>query len=183
MPDNFDKLIQEARDKGFETEKLYGGCGQSVLIGIFDVLGIENNAVIKAGTGLAGGLGRKCDGVCGGYAGGCMAISSIFGRRRSYMDGDVEDKMAALEMTAKLREVFIQKYGSIICGDIHQKIFGRNYNLWNDSEMDQFNADGAHDDKCTGVVGEAAAATVGIILDEAKKRNMSLEDIRNKVLD
>ena len=83
--------------------------------GIFDTLGIDNPSLIKACTGLAGGGGRMCDGVCGGYAGGSLAMASIFGRRRSNMDGDIEDKTAAYDMTIRLRQVFIKEYGSIIC--------------------------------------------------------------------
>ncbi len=183
MIENKKELMQKAYKLGFEAEKEYGGCGQCVMIGIFDALGIDNPILIKAGTGLAGGGGRMCDGVCGGYAGGSMAMASIFGRRRSAMDGDLEDKTAAYEMTLKLRQSFIQKYGTVICGDIHKNLFGRNYNMWSQVEMDQFNADGAHTDKCTGVVGAAAAEAVRIILEEAEKRGMSLEDIREKIKD
>ncbi len=183
MIEDKEKLIKTAYERGFEVEKLYGGCAQCTMIGIFDTLGIDNPSLIKACTGLAGGGGRMCDGVCGGYAGGSLAMASIFGRRRSNMDGDIEDKTAAYDMTIRLRQVFIKEYGSIICGDIHKKKFGRNYNMWSQIEMDQFNADGAHTDKCTSVVGTAAASAVRIILDEAEKRGMSLEALRIKALE
>lgn len=183
MIENKDKLIQKAYELGFEAEKAYGGCGQCTMIGILDALGIHNPTLVKAGTGLAGGEGRMCDGVCGGYVGGSMVMASIFGRRSTEMDGDIEDKTTAYDMTVKLRETFIKEYGSVICGDLHKKIFGRNYNMWSQVEMDQFNADGAHTDKCTGVVGTAAAAAVRIIIEEADKRGMTLEDIKAKAVD
>ena len=183
MIENKEELIKKAYELGFEAEKAYGGCGQCTMIGVFDALGIDNPTLVKAGTGLAGGGGRMCDGVCGGYAGGIMAMGSIFGRKRSAMDGDLEDKTAAYDMTVKLRESFIQEYGSVTCSDIHKKLFGRNYNMWSQVEMDQFNADGAHTEKCTGVVGTAAATAVRIILEEAEKRGMSLEDIKVKAVD
>ena len=180
MISNKEELIQKAYDLGFQTEKDYGGCGQCTLIGILGALEIDNPILVKSATGLAGGGARMCDGVCGGYAGGSMAMASIFGRRLSAMDADLEDKTAAYESTAKLRTSFLQEYGSVICGNIHKKLFDRNYNMWSQVEMDQFNADGAHTEKCTGVVGKAAAAAVRIILEEADKRGMSLEDIRKK---
>ncbi|MDC7226639.1 MAG: C-GCAxxG-C-C family protein [Spirochaetales bacterium] len=183
MIENKEELIKKAYELGFEAEKAYGGCGQCTLIGILETLGIENPQLIKSTTGLAGGGGRMCDSACGGYIGGSLAMASIFGRRRSAMDADLEDKTAGYEMTVKLREDFIQRYGSVICGDIHKVEFGRNYNMWSTVEMDQFNADGAHTEKCTGVVGNAAAAAVKIILEEADKRGMSLDDIRKKSMD
>ena len=183
MIPNKEQLIKDAYEKGFEAEKAYGGCGQCTMIGVFDALGIDNSILVKAGTGLAGGGGRMCDGVCGGFAGGSMAMASIFGRRRCAMANDEEDKTAAYDMTVKLRQDFIQEYGTVICGDIHKKLFGRGYNMWNPVEKEQFDLDGAHVEKCTGVVGRAAAAAVRIILEEAEKRGMSLEDIRNKAVD
>ncbi len=183
MIENKKELMQKAYESGFEAEKEYGGCAQCTMIGIYDTLGIDNPNLIKACTGFAGGGGRMCDGICGGYAGGSLAMASIFGRRRSAMDGDVEDKTTAYDMTLKLRQSFIREYGTITCKDIHKKLFGRNYNMWSQVEMDQFNADGAHTEKCTGIVGKAAAEAVRIILEEAEKRGMSLEDIREKIKD
>ena len=180
MIENKEALIQKAYETGFQAEKDYGGCGQCTMIGIIDTLGIENPLLVKSATGLAGGHGRMCDGTCGGYTGGSLVMASIFGRRQSAMDGDIEDKTTAYDMTLKLRESFIQEYGSVTCADIHKVKFGRNYNMWSQVEMDQFNADGAHTDKCTSVVGKAAAASVKIILEEAEKRGMSLDDIRTK---
>ena len=180
MIENKEQLIKNAYEAGFAAEKQYGGCAQCCMIGILDTLGIDNPSLVKAGQDLQEGLGRMCDGVCGAYAGGSMAMALIFGRRKSAMDADVEDKTSAYNMTVKLRQNFIGRYGSVICGDIHKDLFGRNYNMWSSMEKEQFDADGAHIDKCTEVVGRAAEAAVKIILEEAEKRNMSLEDIRKK---
>ena len=178
MIENKQDLIQKAYDIGFKAEHDYGGCGQCTLIGVFDALGIDNPGLVKAATGQAGGGGRMCDGVCGGYAAGIMATSVIFGRRREAMDGDVDEKVRSIQMAVKLRQSFLKEYDSVICGDIHKEIFGRNYNMWNEVEMSEFDKDGAHTEKCTGVVGKAAAATVRIILETADELGMSLEDIR-----
>ena len=120
------------------------------------------------------------DSCCGGYAGGIMAISSIFGRKQNEMESDLVDKIKTNELVIKLRQSFIQEYGTVICKDIHKDIFGRNYNMWCPGEIEQFEADGAHTEKCTSVVGKAAAATTKIILEEAEKQDMTLEDIRSK---
>jgi len=182
MIDNKDILIENAYKIGFDSEKAWGGCGQCTMIGIFDALGIENPGLIKAGTGLAAGGGRMCDGVCGGYAGGIMAMSSFFGRRKAFMDGDEIDKNASYEMAQKLRAVFLEEYGSVICDGIHQKLFGRNYDMYNPDDKEQFDKDGAHTTKCTGVVGTAAKTAVKLILEEAVKQGLTLEQLREKAL-
>jgi hypothetical protein len=179
---NKEELIQRAYDLGFKAEKDFGGCGQCTMIGVFDALGIDNPGLVKAGSGLASGMGKMCDGVCGGYAGGSMAMASIFGRRREFMDNDADEKTTSYEMTCSLRESFLKNYSTVICKDIHQRLFNRTYDMYSPDERQKFLDDGAHIDKCTGVVGRSAAETVRIILEEADKRGMTLEDIRKKAM-
>lgn len=174
-----DEIINKAYKTGFEAENKYGGCAQCTLLAVFSTLNIDKPELVKAATGFAGGGGRMCDGSCGGYIAGIMAMSSIFGRRASNMDGDEIDKQTAFNMAVKLRETFIQEYGSVTCKDIHKKLFNRNYNMWNMVEFEQFLADGAHVEKCNGVVGTASAATVSAILEEAEKRGIAIEEISN----
>lgn len=183
MIDNKAELLEKAYTIGFEAEKNWRGCAQCTLIGALETLGIKNPGLVKAGSGFAAGGGRMCDGICGGYAGGTMIMSSIFGRRQEFIDGDLEEKAASAEMAQKLRQVFLDEYGSVICGDIHQKIFGRNYDMNDETDKEQFDIDGAHTTKCTGVVGTATRETVRIILEEADKRGMSLEDVRKKAVE
>jgi C_GCAxxG_C_C family probable redox protein len=180
MIENKEQLIEKAYKTGFDSEKAWGGCGQCTMIGVFEALGIDNPQLIKAGSGLAAGGGRMCDGACGGYAGGIMAMSSIFGRRREFMDGDIDNKNASYEMACGLREVFLDQYGTVTCKDIHKKLFGRTYDMYNPDEKEQFDKDGAHTTKCTGVVGTAARESVRLILKEAEKQGLSLEQLREK---
>ncbi len=69
----------------------------------------------------------------------------------------------------------MEKYGSVICKDIHREIFGRTYDLLDPEDKQQFDDDGAHRDKCTSVVADAAAWTVEILLQEAATRGTTLE--------
>jgi endoglucanase Acf2 len=80
-------------------------------------------------------------------------------------------------MANKLRDRFVSTYGSIICGDIHNKIFKRKFNLWDKEEKQLFELAGAHDDKCTSVVGNASSWAMSIILDELENRKLTIEDI------
>ena len=178
---NKEVFIEKAGKLGYVYEAKYHGCAQCTIIGIFDALGITNPLVVKAGTALGAGGGKMCDGVCGGYSGGMMAMSSIFGRRQSDMDGDVEEKTSSNRMAQDLHLNFIDKYDSVICKELHMKIFGRKYDLNCDEDIKQFEADGAHDDKCTSVVQFAAETATALIIDEAERRGLTIEELRKKI--
>lgn len=164
-------IIQKAHDLGFEYESKYGNCAQCTIAAVQDALGIKKDVVFQAASGFGGGIGRNCDGVCGGYSGGVMLISSYVGRTRE----NITDKTCmgpAYDTASTLHDLFISKYGTVTCKDIHTLLFGRNFKLRDQAEMDKFNELGAHVDKCTSVVGQAAAWTAGILLDELKNRQV-----------
>jgi C_GCAxxG_C_C family probable redox protein len=168
-------LIQNARSTGFQYERDCTNCCQSTIAAIQDTLEIQNDAVFKAGSGMAGGIGIHCDGVCGGYSGGVMVLSTLFGRDRSQFT-DPDDLMPSFELASVLHERYIQEYGSVICQDIHMKLFGRTFDLWDEVDFDAIEKLGAHNDKCTSVVANASAWTTEIILDELEKRGQTLKD-------
>lgn len=169
-------LIDTAFNLGFEYEKKYRGCAQCTVAAVQDTLNLENDTLFKAASGLGAGCGLLCDGVCGGYSGGIMVMSSLFGRRRKKIDNDDEEKYCAFRMAKFLHDKFINEYGSVICNEIHHKIFGKTYNLWNANEKEEFNNDGAHESKCTTVVGNASSWIVQLILEEAETRDGKLQD-------
>ncbi len=160
------ELLQEkAYNLGFRYEQQYRGCCQCAIAAIQETLGIENEAVFKAGTGLAGGVLLTVTGTCGALCGGIMVLSSIAGRTRTDF-ADAEGRCAVVDkMGLKLLDKYIKEYGSISCRDIQHKILGRSYNLLDAADREKFDADGAHTDKCPAVVGCAARWTVEIILE------------------
>lgn len=174
------KLVKKAHDLGFQYERDYQNCCQSAIAAIQDTLGIRDDHVFKAGSGLAGGIGIQCDGVCGGYVGGSMMLSTIFGRSRKNFD-DPDALMPSFELASELHEQYMAEYGSVICKDIHQKLFGRTFNLWDEADFQAIEDLGAHADKCTGVVAKAAAWTTQIVLDELEKRGLTLDDLKQLV--
>ncbi len=106
-----------------------------------------------------------------------MIMSSFFGRRRDKFDNDSDFKYCSFRMARELQEYFMQTYGSVICKDIHSKLFGRTYNLLDPVDKEQFDTDGAHTDKCTSVVANAASWTTSIILKEAGSRGLEIRDL------
>ncbi|MDD5206200.1 MAG: C-GCAxxG-C-C family protein [Desulfobacterales bacterium] len=75
--ENNENIIQRALSLGFEYEKIITGCCQCSIAAIQDAIGIPNDAVFKAGSGLTAGGGLSCQGSCGGYTGGVMVMSSV----------------------------------------------------------------------------------------------------------
>lgn len=172
------KIVQRALFLGFEYEKTITGCCQCTIAAIQDSMDIQNDAVFKAGSGLTAGGGVSCQGSCGGYTGGVMVMSSIFGRRREKWNNDKGEKDCAHQMARALLNKFNREYGSHICKTIHRKLFGREFDLKAAPDREAFEQLGAHADKCTSVVGKAAAWATELILDELTNRGMSLIDLR-----
>jgi C_GCAxxG_C_C family probable redox protein len=157
---------QEILERAFETGKNYetknGGCPQCTLAAIFDVLGIENDAVFKAAAALADGVGLTGDGHCGALSGGTMAIGYLYGREKKDFT-DIMKLVPSNLMAKELRDRFVEKYGTVRCHDLQNKFFGRFYNLYDPAELEAAFKGGMLD-TCSTVVGEVARMTVDIIL-------------------
>ena len=176
--ENKTDILQRALDLGVAYERSITGCCQCTIAAIQDALGVRNDAVFKAGSGLTAGGGISCQGSCGGYTGGVMVMSSIFGRRRDKWDGDIKEKDCAHRMAKALLDKFNQEYGSNICRAIHYEIFGRDFNLRDPGDRTAFEDSGAHVDKCTKVVGKAAVWAAELVIDELAERGMTLDEVR-----
>lgn len=161
----------EIMDMAFNIAKQYemksGGCSQCTLAGIFDALGVQNDDIFKAATGLADGVGLTGDGHCGALSGGVLAIGYFFGRNKE----DFSDMMKLLKanlLSKKLHDRFVKKYGTCRCADLQTSFFGRFYNLYDPEEMMAAMKAGLLE-TCSTLVGEAARMTTEIILEHKEK--------------
>lgn len=174
--DSMDKA-EQAFKLGLEYEKRFRGCAQGAVAAIQDALDVKDACVYKCASGLSAGGGQCTDGSCGAYVGGVMMMSLLFGRAREDepTEKGTEDKHASTRLAAELHDRFIAKYGSVRCQDIHEKIFGRRFELRSSDGKDAFEAAGAHtdDDKCGAVVGTASRWTVELIQNESARRERS----------
>ncbi|MGC9348868.1 MAG: C-GCAxxG-C-C family (seleno)protein [Anaerolineae bacterium] len=166
--------VQKAGELAFHYEQTYHGCGQCALAAITDTLeeidAVTADAVFEAATGLAGGVGLAGDGSCGALLGATLAFGLLYPRRREAFDGDRENKYRVYAMTQRLRERYIAAYGSTICHDIHRAVLGRPFDLRDPDERKAFEAAGAHDHKCPGVVQRAVIWAMEIIGEEQDYR-------------
>jgi C_GCAxxG_C_C family probable redox protein len=168
---NQQELAEKAYLSGFEYEKRHSGCAQCVIAALQDVLELRDeasDAVFKAATSLEGGVGCEGDGHCGAYSGAVMIFGHIIGRDRDkFADPEgVRKQTNALAQT--LHKRFIERYGTVICHGIHRSIFGRPYYLRDSTEIEKFKEAGAHVDKCTAVVGQAARWAVDILFEAGR---------------
>lgn len=161
-------FMKKAYQYGFKNEKIYKGCAQCTLNGLFKLTGRTNEEVFQCASAFSGGMALYGDGVCGGYSGGLMFMGSLVGRRLKEMvlNGDKVAQYISYTMAQRLRERFVETYGSVICRDIHQKIFGKSFCLVTKAVKEEFEAAGAHMTKCTHVVGTACAYIAEIIYDK-----------------
>lgn len=168
--------IEDLKDKAFKLaynyEAKYGACSQATLRALQEVYyGKVDLKDFKAMSGFAAGIGLEGDGVCGGYTAGVFFLSKEHGREIDDLDKDSEDLSAnkilfkTFDIIKKLHDKFIEKYGSIVCHQIHRKLYGRPYYIADSDEMRKFDEKGAHDWGCTSVCGEAARFTIEIFED------------------
>jgi hypothetical protein len=171
-----EQLAQRAYALGFSYEQTYRGCAQCTLAALQDALGLPDDQVFRAASALSSGGGLTCAGSCGGFAGGLLFIGSLLGRRREFFDNDQEFKYLSFDLGRKLHDRFIAEYGTVTCNCIHLNLFGRTYDMQDPVDKQQFNDDGAHTDKCTSVVANAARWTVEIIYDVLAERGLLPEN-------
>ncbi len=161
-------MADDILDRVYRVAKQYelrsGGCGQCTIAAIFEVLGVENEGVFKAATGLADGVGLTGDGHCGALSGGAMAISYFFGRSREDF-GKMQKQLKACFLSKRLHDEFVEKYGTCRCADIQRRRMGRFFNLYDPAELKAASEAGMFE-KCSSLVGETARIATRIILEE-----------------
>ncbi len=182
---NREEILEKAYKLGFEGEHDVRGCAQCAIAAVMDSLEIQNDLVYKAASGLAGGAGECIDGNCGGVSGGIIAMSMFFGRTREEeaTKQGRKEKYDSFRMAAALHDKFIEKYGTVICGEIHKKIYGRSFNLRSDEDKQAFRDAGAHEreDGCCAVVGDGARWAAELILDELEAKGLTLNDFKHLI--
>jgi hypothetical protein len=178
-------LLQRIYDLGFEHERDHRGCAQCTILAIQDGLGVRNESIYKAASGLAAGAGECGDGPCGGYSGGVLMMSLFFGRtvdQAATEEGRL-DKQRSARMAALLHDRFVERYGSVVCAGVQGKVFGRSFLLRDAEQKEAFHAAGAHrdPDKCCSVVGFGARWAAELILDELEAQGLTMEDVRERL--
>jgi C_GCAxxG_C_C family probable redox protein len=165
---NKEEILEDVYNKAKAYELKGGNCAQCSLAAIFEVLGVDDENVIRAATGFAHGVGLSGDGHCGALSGGTIAISYFFGRKKEDL-GKMGKQIKALLLAKKFHEQFISEFSTCRCHDIQIKQFGRFFNLFEMEDMKAAMAAGMAE-QCSTLVGKAARMALRIILDEQEAR-------------
>jgi C_GCAxxG_C_C family probable redox protein len=158
-----EEILDKAFHLGKKYEKECTGCAQTTVAAIFEALGIWNEDVFKAASGLADGLGLTGDGSCGALIGGSMVIGYIFGRDKDHFN-DMYEPMNSYRLVKELHDRYIENYGTCRCYDVQENGLGRTFNLWNPEEMKEAMKSGMLD-YCSTLVGNVAKMATEIILN------------------
>lgn len=89
-------------------------CSQSVVLTMQEVLGLQDELVLKAATGFGGGIGNMGS-MCGALAGGIMTIGLIYGRSKLEQEAEKERTYV---LCAEWLKRFRDHFGSSDCIDI-----------------------------------------------------------------
>ena len=163
MNQSKEEILSKAFELGQKYEKKCTGCAQTSIAAIFEALGIWNDDVFKAGSGLADGLGLTGNGTCGALTGASMVISYLFGRELKDF-GDMYKPMKSYSLVKKLHDKYVEKYGTCRCHDVQESLVGRTYDLWDPDELQAaFKSDMM--EHCSKLVGTIARLASEIILD------------------
>lgn len=162
-----EEMLQKVYEKAKTCELKGGNCAQCSIAAIFEVLGVEDENVIRAATGLADGVGLSGDGHCGALSGGTIAISYFFGRKKEDMHR-MGKQIRALLLAKKFYAEFVEEFSTCRCHDIQIKQFGRFFDLYNMEDLKAAAKVGMAE-QCSTLVGKAARIALKIILEEQEQ--------------
>jgi len=134
------------------------------VLALQDVLGLEDDAVLRASASLSGGIGGQRD-ACGGLTGAALIFGQIGGRDRASM-ADKSKMGALMPRVGRLYKWYEQQFGSATCLDI-KTIFGDG--VYYDSSVpwqQEMAREAGVPGKCVDLVVETVAYTVDQLWDE-----------------
>ncbi|MBS7630128.1 C_GCAxxG_C_C family protein [Candidatus Bathyarchaeota archaeon] len=169
------ELVKKIRNMAHEYDK-NSGCSQSVLLALQEGLMIGDLEAFKAATVLSGGVARRGE-TCGAILGGLMALGLAYGRERmentnQYVKAcKVADEICRDFQKQLEKEFGFKKpLGSMLCREIQEMIYGRSFDLRENTQREAFLKAGGHSEEgCYKVCGIAAEVSARKILQLKEK--------------
>jgi C_GCAxxG_C_C family probable redox protein len=164
-----EELLKQAYAAGFESEKRYHGCAQCTIAALYEIFPeLRNDDIFRAAGGLGAGVGMTCQGHCGGLSGAVMVLSQVYGRELKEIDDPEKKRYVAFRLGRSLVQKFLDQYGTVTCQEIHRKLMGRGFDLWDPEDKASFEKKGAHDNICPSVIGNAVRWAAQLILEKRR---------------
>ncbi|MBQ8974815.1 MAG: C-GCAxxG-C-C family protein [Oscillospiraceae bacterium] len=140
-------------------------CARSVLLGLATFCDRITEDMITASTSLAGGSGAA-GGSCGAYCCGQLAVGMYKNRPLSEELRDRSLQETAYKNFTTYRDRFKEEFGSVLCPDVHKKLFGRSYILSDPQQEEEFLHLEGHVEKCAEAVAAATRIAAEMILED-----------------
>jgi len=157
------EVLDRLAEKAGDYMEAYGSCAQGTLRALQEHFDLGNPEVLRAATAMPGVALRGE--TCGAVIGPVMALGLAFGRVEAE---DYQAFLRALQAAHRFCRRFEEEFGSCMCRDIHQRLFGRYYDLKDPKEMEEFIKAGGSE-KCRRLVEKSVRIAGDIILKEKSK--------------
>lgn len=144
-------------------------CSRSTMVGLKSIFDFIPEDFVKAMGSFCGGT-ASCSGSCGAFCAGLLAVGLKYNSTIEEELSAPEGKDPFGEKTAvhfmKYRDRFIKEVGTMMCPEIHKKLFGRSYLLTDPKQSEEFlNLEG-HAIKCSKIVAIATRIAAETILED-----------------
>ncbi len=160
-------VAEKAFKLGEKYESECIGCAQTTVAAIFEALGIWNDDVFNAASGLANGLGLTGDGSCGALIGASMVMGYLFPRKHKDFQ-DMYKPMKSYGLVKNLHSQYVKKYGSTRCSEVQKSGMTVTWTLWElNSYNDEMKADMVN--YCSKIVANVAKMATKIIIESGFK--------------
>jgi hypothetical protein len=136
------------------------------VLALQDVLGLEDDAVLRASGAMTGGIGGQRD-ACGGLLGAALIFGEVYGRDRASM-ADKSKMGDLMPRVGKLYKWYEQQFGSATCHDIKTGFGNGVYYDSNVPWQQELAKEAGVPGKCTDLVAETVAYMVDQLWDEVK---------------
>ena len=154
-----DEFIREVSERARVYEREDHGCADRVLAPFLELLGLDDDLLIKAASSLTGGLGRQGK-TCGALIGGSMALGLKYGRidPSTGIEGLLEVQKAVYDLVEK----FKAEFGVTSC----RELIG--IDTTDEKQLEEFRAKGLFEKRCVEFAAKAAGWAAEIWCDGPK---------------
>ena len=160
-----EEIIQKAEAVGVEAILRDDICARSAMAGLKAAFPEIPEEMVTACLSLAGGTG-SASGSCGAYCAGLLAVGLHFNSTIAEERADPKHEKHGMDKFMEYRDRFTERWGTILCPKIHAQLFGKEYNLADPVDHEEFLAMPGHTEQCATVVASAMRLACEMILPE-----------------
>jgi C_GCAxxG_C_C family probable redox protein len=134
------------------------------------VLDLKDDNILKAASGLHGGIGGMQD-TCGALLGASMMLGLKYGQSREELDNPDESGSSTIQV-GKLYKWFEKEFGTVKCREISTRFAGGVHYDLNIPWQSELAREAGMYEKCDELAGKIAARTAEMLWDtmEAEKK-------------